>query len=176
MINDGGHFGVVKNAELVAADDVDVALIEFAEAALLGTFAAEYLAHLVALKGERQIVLVRRNVTRERYGQVETKGKIVVALVKTVDLLFGLAARLRKKNLGKLDDRRVQREKAEAFVNAADLVVHIVKENLIGGKQFHEAGQNSGGNFFHKYCMSPSNIGFEMIITNYYSMCFFIFQ
>ena len=176
VVNDGGHFRVVENTELIVADDVDVALIELAEASLLGAFAAENLAHLIALEREGQIVIVRRHVARERYGQVKAERKIVIALIETVDLLFGLAARLCEEDLGKLDDRRIQREKAEAFVDAADLIVHIVKKDLVGRKQFHEAGQNSGSHFFHRYCLSPSNIGFEMIIKHHYNTHFFIFQ
>ena len=147
VIDDDGHFRIVKDGKLFVADDIDITLIEFAEAALLGTFAAVYLAHVVTLEGENEVVVVRRNVTCERNGQVETKGKIVVALVETVDLLFGLAACFCEEDLGKLDGRRIDRKEAEAFVYAADRIVHIVEKNLVGGEKLHKAGQDSGGNF-----------------------------
>ena len=72
VIDNGRHFGIVENVEVIAADDVDITLIKFAESAFLRAFATVYLAHLIALERENKIVFVECNVACKRNGKVKT--------------------------------------------------------------------------------------------------------
>ena len=63
MKEGGDDVGVVGKRELFAADDVDIALVEFTETAFLGAFAAEIEADLSDFKGKIEIVFVFNDVT-----------------------------------------------------------------------------------------------------------------
>ncbi len=176
MINDSGHFGIIEDVKLLAADDIDVALIKFAESALLGTLTAINLAHLIALEGENEIVLMLCNITRKRNGEVKAKGKVIVAFLETVDLFFRFTACFGEKNLGKLDHRGIEREKTEAFIDRTNLVIHIVKKNLIGREKLHKAGEDSGGHFFHIVSLFFSKSILYHSIISYIFLFFNIFE
>ena len=66
-----GSLGVVADRQLILADDVDVALVELAEAAALRALAAIDALDLVAAEREVQLVLVLGDVARE--GHVRSK-------------------------------------------------------------------------------------------------------
>ncbi len=70
-INDRRQLGVVADRERIFADDVDVALVEFAKAPRLVALAAVDPLHLVAPKGEGEIGFVLGDVARERHGEIE---------------------------------------------------------------------------------------------------------
>ena len=61
------------DVELAVADDVDVGLIELAEAAALCALAAVDLADLEAAEREGQLAVVLRDILRERYGEVKAQ-------------------------------------------------------------------------------------------------------
>ena len=100
LVDDGGNLRLVDDVQLAVADDVDVGLIELAEAAALGALAAVHLADLIAAEGEGQLAVVQRHILGQRYGQVKAQGQVAVALGEAVDLLLGLAAALGQQDLG----------------------------------------------------------------------------
>ncbi len=57
------NFGVVGDIELLATDDVDVALVKFTEATLLGALATEIGTELGNLEGKCEVILVLDNIT-----------------------------------------------------------------------------------------------------------------
>ena len=82
---------------MVAADNVDVALVKFAEAAFLSAFAAEVRAGLLDFEGEVEIVFVLDNVASKGNGVVKTESLgsfdagFFASFLDFVDLLFRVA-------------------------------------------------------------------------------------
>jgi len=66
--------------------------------------------------------------------QVKPQSQIAVALLKTVDLLFGLAAALGQQNLGILDGGSVQRRKAVQAVGIPEQLHHLFHFLLLLGE------------------------------------------
>ena len=91
-INHRQNFRVINNIQLVAVDNVDIALIKFAEPAFLRAFAAVYLADLITFERKGQFIVVKRNIFGQRHRQVKTHGNIGVTFFKLVNLFFRLAA------------------------------------------------------------------------------------
>ena len=154
LVDNGGNFRLVENVQLAVADDVDVRLVKFAEAAPLCPLTPVDLADLVAAEGESQLVIVQGNVFCQRHRQVEPQRQVTVTLLKAVNLLFGFAAALGKQNLGILDGGGVQGGKTIGGIGAAENIHHGFKTNLLVGQQLHEAGQSPGLNNFHRYFLS----------------------
>ena len=69
------------DVELAVADDVDVGLIELAEAAALGALAAVDLADLIAAEGEGEVVVVQGHILGQRHRQVKAQRQVGVALL-----------------------------------------------------------------------------------------------
>ncbi len=149
LINNGRNLCLVQDIQLAVADDVDVSLVEFPEAASLGTLTAIDLADLKPAEGEGQLVIVQGNVLGQRHRQVEPQGQVAVALGEAVDLLLGFAAALGQQNLGILDDGGVQRGEAVGSVGGAQDFGHFLKTDLLAGQQLHKTGQRPGLNNVH---------------------------
>ena len=98
--DDRGRLGVVHDVELTVAYDVDIRLVELAEAAALGPLAAPDLAYLIAAEGEGEARVIRGDVLGQRDGEVKAQREVAVALHEAVYLLLRLAAALREQHLG----------------------------------------------------------------------------
>ena len=129
-VDDGGYLGLVDYVELAVADDVDIGLIELAETAALGALAAVDLAYLIAAEREGQLGIMRRDVFRQRHGQVKAQRKVAVALGEAVYLLLGLAAALGQKHLGGLYNGSVERGEAVDGIGLAQDAHHALKLHL----------------------------------------------
>ena len=140
LINNRRNFGLVDDAQLAVADDVDVGLIKFAEAAALGALTAVDLADGVAPEGKGQLVFVQGDVFCQRDGLVKAEGKIGIALLEAINLLFRLAAALGQQHLGGLDGRRVDGGKAVERKGLAQDLQHSLQLLLRRGQQLHKAG------------------------------------
>ena len=149
LINNGRNFRLVDDGELAVADDVDIGLIEFAEAAALGALAAVDLANGIAPEREAELILMQSDVFCQRNGVVEAQCQIGVALLEAVNLLFRLTAALGQQDFGRLDDGRVDgREAVEGEVLPQDLQ-HTLELLLRRRQQLHKAGERAGFQFFH---------------------------
>ena len=135
-----GDLSVVRDVKLAIADDVNIRLIELAEAAALRALAAIDLSDLETAERESEVGIMQGNVFRQRHRQVEAKGQVAVALGETVDLLFSLAAALGEQHVGRLDGGRVQRREAVEAVGSAENFHHGFQLGLRPGQQLHEAG------------------------------------
>src|SRR5436853_7254387 len=99
--DDARDLGLEQVREGIAADDVDVALIELAEAPALHlrVLAAPYALDLVAAEGKGKLSLAHRDVAGERHREIEAQrplGRRLVVLRrgkarKLVDLLLAAA-------------------------------------------------------------------------------------
>ena len=139
-IDDSRDLGIVCDVELAVADDVDICLIELAEAAALRALAAIDLSDLETAERESEVGIMQGNVFRQRHRQVEAKGQVAVALGETVDLLFSLAAALGEQHIARFDDGRVERGEAIDAVGRAQHLHKALHLGLRRGKQLHKAG------------------------------------
>ena len=112
LIDDGGDLRLVGDVQLAVADDVDIRLIEFPEAAPLGTLAPVHLADLIPAEWEGQLIVVKGHILGQRHRQVKAEGEVAVALLEAVDLLFRLAAGLGQQHLAGFDNGGIQRREA----------------------------------------------------------------
>ena len=140
-VDDRRDLSLVGDGELAVADDVDVGLIELAEAAALGALAAVDLADLVAAERERELAVVQGDVFCQRDGQIEAQGQIAVALLEAVDLLFSLAAALGQQHVGGLDRRGIQRGEAVQAVGPAQDLHNGLHLQLRLRQQLHKSGE-----------------------------------
>ena len=101
-VDDGRNLGVIDDRQHAVADDVDVGLIELAETPALCAFAPIDFANLVPPEREGQFMTVQGDVFRKRYRQVEAERQVGVALLETVNLLFGLPAAFREQDFRRL--------------------------------------------------------------------------
>ena len=85
------NFGVVSDVKFAASDDVGVALIEFAVATALRSFAAINFADIAGFEWEVEIGLVFGDICCKWDGEVESEGEFVVAFFELVDLLLCIA-------------------------------------------------------------------------------------
>ncbi len=140
-----GQFGVEGHRQAVDADDIDVALGEFAETPGLRTLAAPDPLHLIALEREDQVVEMLRHIARERHGQVvmQAQPRLTAGLLvrlqplDRIDFLVGLA--LGQQHLEFLDRGGLDRREAIAFKGRADLVQHGLLHHAHFGKMFWKA-------------------------------------
>ena len=139
-VDDRRDLSLVGNGEPAVADDVDVGLIELAEAAALRALAAIDLSDLETAERESEVGIMQGNVFRQRHRQVEAKGQVAVALGETVDLLFSLAAALGEQHIARFDDGRVERGEAIDAVGRAQHLHKALHLGLRRGKQLHKAG------------------------------------
>src|SRR5262249_17235469 len=138
-VDDARDLRLEEVRERLAADDVDVALIELAEAAALHlrVLAAPHALDLVAPEREGELALAHRDVARERHGQVEAQrapGRGLVVLLRgeareRVDLLLGAA--LRGQHLDALGRGRLDRQEAVALEIAAHEADERVELQLV---------------------------------------------
>ncbi len=148
--------GVEADVQRILADHVDVALVELAEAATLGTLATVDPLDLIATERERQFVLVLGHVAGQRHGQVEAQrqfrqpfGGARLGLgqgasgLHEIDLAFGLAAGFGQQGFRQLEHRRFHRQEAEALVITADGVQHALERDLLARQQFHHSGRRA---------------------------------
>ncbi len=156
-VDDGRQLGVVADRELILADDVDVALVELAEAAALRALAAIDALDLVAAEREGQIVLVLGDVARERHREIETQRELgLLALLHRagrlheVDLPLGLAAFLGQEDARELHDRRLDRQEAEALEIAPDRIQHRLERDLIERQKLEHARHGAGLRHGHR--------------------------
>ncbi len=80
-IDDGGDLGVVRDVELAVADDVDICLIELAEAAARARAAID-LSDLETAERESEVGIMQGNVFRQRHRQVEARERSLSPLEK----------------------------------------------------------------------------------------------
>ena len=149
LINNGRDLRLVGDVQLAVADDVDVRLIKLAEPSPLRPLAPIDLADLVAAEGEAQLTAVERHILGQRHRQVKAQRQIGVALLKAIDLLFGLAAALGQQHLAGLDDRRIQRREAVEGVGLPQDLHHPLHLLLRLGQQLHKAREGAGRHFCH---------------------------
>ncbi len=151
-VDHGGQLRIETHAQAVLADDVDVALVELAEAPALLALAPVDALHLVAAEREREAMLVLGDVARERHGQVEAQrhlGQAIARLLERagrlheIDLPLGLAAGLGQQDLRHLHDGRFDREEAEALEIAADDVEHPLEGDLVGRQELEHSGRRA---------------------------------
>ena len=156
IVNNGRDFCLIQNVQLAIADDVDICLIELTETATLCPLATVDLGNLETAEGESQIIAVQRNVLCQRHRQVKTQCQIGIALLEAVDLFLGFTATLGKQNLRILNGRGIQRGEAVGCIGVAQDGNHALKLDLLGGQQFHEAGQGPGFDNIHVFISFPS--------------------
>ena len=154
LVDNGGDFRLIENIQLSVADDVDIRLVEFPEAASLGSLTPVDLADLEAAEGKGQLIVVQGNVFGQRHGQIEPQGQIAVALGEAVDLLLGFAAALGQKDLGILNGGGIQGGKAVGGVGPAEDRHHFFQLDLLIRQQFHKAGKGAGFDHIHKVNVS----------------------
>ena len=154
--DDGGQFGVIGGIELVLADDVDIALVEFTEPAALRPLAAIDALHLVAAEREGQLMLMLRHVAGEGDGEVEAQGQFrlmpllqAAGALDEIDLLLGLAAGFGQQHVLDFEHRRFDRHEAEPLIAAPDDVQHVLEDHLLAREQFQGAGGGAGLNQGH---------------------------
>src|SRR5438067_2355809 len=126
-VDDARDLSLVEIGERLATDDVDVALIELAEAPALHlrVLAAPYALDLVAAEGKGKLALAHRDVAGERHREIEAQrplGRRLVVLRrgkarKRVDLLLGAA--FGGEHLDPRDRERLDRQEAVALEVAA---------------------------------------------------------
>ena len=93
---------------------------------------------------------MQRHILCQRHRQVEPQGQVAVALGKAVDLLFGFAAALGKKNLSILNGRGIQRGKAVGGIGVTENLHQLFKTDLLVRQQLHKAGEGAGLDDIHK--------------------------
>ena len=138
-VDDARDLGLEEIRQRVATDDVDVALIELAEAPALhlGVLAAPHALDLVAAEGKGELALAHRDVAGERHREVEAQrplGRRFVVLLrgqarKRVDLLLGAA--FRGEHLDPLGRGRLDRQEAVALEVAPDEIEERVELQLV---------------------------------------------
>lgn len=148
-MDEGDDFGVVGDVECAATKDVCVALVEFAEAAALGAFAAVGFADLADFKWEVEGGLVFGDVGCEWDGEVEAEGEFVVAFFEAVDLLFGVAAGFCEEEFFAVDDWGFDWEEAVAMMRASNYLFNAVKFDLVFGQKLHEARERCSVSSLH---------------------------
>ena len=139
LVNNGRNFRLVGDVQLPVADDVDVRLVKLPEPPPLGPLAPVDLADLVAAEGEGQLTSVEGHILGQGHGQVKPQGQVGVALLKAVNLLFGLPAALGQQHLAGLDDRGVQGGKAVEGVGLPQNLHHPLHLLLGLRQQLHKA-------------------------------------
>ena len=100
-------------------------MVEFAEATFLSTFTTKVGANLAYLERKDEVVFVLYDITSKRYGVVKAEGRRRIVgrfggFDEFVDLLFGVAASLGKKNFGAFDGRSLNLRVTMGFVRACD--------------------------------------------------------
>ena len=150
----------------LAPDDVDVALVELAEAAALHlrVLAAPDPLNLITPEGKGELALAHRHVASERHREIEAQRALrrrLVVLVggearERVDLLLGAA--LGGEHLDPLGRRRLDRQEAEALEVAADELDERIELQLLGRqKLLIEALQEGGPNLAHaRFYFAPA--------------------
>src|SRR4051812_23532589 len=157
-VDDARDLGLGEIRERLAVNDVDVALIELAEAAALHlrVLAAPDALDLVAAEGKGELALTHGDIARERHRQVEAqrafRRRLVVLIRRQarerVDLLLGAA--LGGKHLDALGRRCLERQEAKALEVAADEVDERVElQLLVRQKLLIEALQEGGTDLGH---------------------------
>ena len=122
----------------ITPDNVDVALVKFAETTLLRAFAAKIGAELGDFEWETKVGLVFDDVTSEGDGVVEPLGLVggfdggVAGLEEFVDLLLGVAASLGEEDFGTFDRGGLDVVVAMRVVGAGDAGFEFVKNGLLG--------------------------------------------
>ena len=128
---------VVSNRELVSANNIAVALVEFAEAAALGAFAAEVAVDLGDLERKAQIIIMFDNVACERHSVIEAQSLVgavgrLGGLAHHINLFFGITTGFCEEDLGAFDDRSFDIQEAVMVVYVADVLFELVKNGLLG--------------------------------------------
>ncbi len=154
-VDNGGHLRVVQKAEIAVADDVDITLVELAEAAFLRTFPAPDLLDLVAAEREVQFAVVLGHVAGERHSEVEVEREALVRFsvrlvaafeqVDAVDLL-GVLPGLAEEDVRALDGGHFNRHEAEQLVVLGNDALHALELDLLLRQEFFEAGNGFRGN------------------------------
>src|SRR5262249_48319134 len=115
------------------SDRVEIALIELAKPPARGPIGAPDRLDLVALEEPRQLVLILRDRTGQRHGEVVAQGEVrfagVLVLAALQDLenqLVAFFAVLAEQRLDVLERRRLERLEAVALVDVADNVDHVL--------------------------------------------------
>ena len=160
----GDDFCVVGEWKMVASDDVDIALIEFAEASTLGAFAAVVAINLGSMKGEAEGLIVFDDVAGEGDGVIEAKGLVgkvfcfggfvrfggfarLGGFGEEVNLFLGVAAGFGEKNFSALNDWSLDVEKTISFVGVGDLSFQAIEDGLLGGEKLLSPRDRRGVEF-----------------------------
>jgi hypothetical protein len=158
-VDDARDLGLGEDGEPLAVDDVDVALVELAEAALprLRRLAAPHALDLVAAEREGKLALVHGDIARERHGEVEAQralgGGLVLVVAggearERVDLL--LHAALGGEHLLPLGRGRLDRQEAVALeIGAHEIDERVELQLLVRQVLLVEAPQQRRSDFFH---------------------------
>ena len=161
----GAHHGqtLCVGERALGAHDVDVALVELAEASLLRAVGAPHGLDLVALEGQGQ-ARVHGHHTGQGHGEVVAEGEVglaplgaLAALQDLVDELVALVAVLAHQGLDALEGRCLQRREAEACEDTPDRVDHREAVVHLGGQQI--AGALGQVDLGHGSSGRPRNCG-----------------
>ena len=139
-LHQADDFGIGAHAG--DADDIGVALPEFAVAPPLRTFAAEDRRDMVTLEGKTQLVFVLADHARQGHGQVITHGQRFAGAATVLgaeDQLFGVFAIFAKERFMPLENRRADRLKAEAMKLIGDGIEHVVAPQHGIGQEISKA-------------------------------------
>ena len=91
-----------------------------------------------------------RYISCKRNRQIKTERYVRIVMCEAVYLFFRFASRLCQKYLGIFEGRSVERDETESFINIFYFVLHVLKGELVCGKQFNKALKNSWSNLvFH---------------------------
>ena len=132
-VDKGDAFGVVLERQGAAGDDVGVALVEFAEAAFAGFFAAVDFVNLGDFEREGEFALVACDKEGEWDGQVEAKGELGVAFFELVDLFVGLATGFGEQGIGAINEWRVVGAETALEVSSLNQMFDAVEFGLLIG-------------------------------------------
>ena len=147
--------------EALRTSDVDVALVELAEATTRGSVGSPHWLDLVALVEGRQVPVVRDH-PRERHREVVAEPfsreveltepaigagldrslELVAAVQQPVEQLITLRAILAEERAQVLDRRRFERDKAEGLIHALDHAEHVPATDHVRRQEItHPAGR-----------------------------------
>ena len=155
MKQSGNHIGVVGERKFFATDNVDIALIEFAEAAFLSTLATKVETDLGNFERKVEVVFVFDDVTSQGDGVVETKslggirGGFVAGFFDFVDLFFGVAAGFGKEDFATFDTGGFDIIIAVPSVGFGNFGFEVVEDKLCFWQEFGCARNRRSVNLFH---------------------------
>ena len=133
VVNHQGHFDVGGVGR--GADQIEIALPEFAVAAVSRVFAAPHRSHGVALERDAQLPDILRREAGERHRQIEAEGHIAAAVIdEPIDELVRLLPAFAQQDFRKFEGRGVDRREAIRPAHVANLLEQAFAGNHHFGK------------------------------------------